>query len=95
VVEGKVRYEKESATKRFQKELCELQNGVKKFNEQLSRTKEMSQEAEEEIKRFQIRAERQCESMESAKERIILLKLAELEEISFKKLNDNRDATPS
>ena len=94
---GKVRYEKESATERFQKELCELQNGVKKFNEQLSRTKEVSQEAEEEIKRFQVRAERQCESikMECAKERRILSKLEESEEITSRRLSDNRDATLS
>ena len=85
VVNEKVRYEKDSATKRFQQELCELQNRVKTFNEQLARTKEVFQETEEEIQRFQSRADRRCEiiKMESAKERMILSKLAELEEMNF------------
>ena len=61
VVNEKVRYEKDSATKTFQQELCELQNRVKTFNEQLARTKEMFQETEEEIQRFQSRADRRCE----------------------------------
>ena len=97
VVEEKVRYEKESATKRFQQELCELQNQVKNFNEQLTCTKEMFQETEEEIKRLQSRANRRCEmiKMESTKERMVLWRLAELEEMTSKKLNDNHDATPS
>ena len=95
VVEEKVRCEKESATKRFQQELRELQSRVKKFNAELTRTKEAFEETEEEIKRFQSRADRRCEiiKMESAKERMVLSKLAELEEMTSK--NDNRHTTPS
>ena len=97
VIEEKVCYEKESATKRFQQELCELQNRVKTFNDQLTRAKEVFQETEEGMKEFQSRTDRRCEiiKMESAKERVILSKLVKLEEMTTKRFNDNRDVTLS
>ena len=98
-VQGKTVYEpKESETDRSQQDLRELKKRVKLFNEQLHRAKEVFQETQEDLKRFQSRADRKCEivRMESARQKQILMKLAELERaVSLKTgLEESNNTTP-
>ena len=97
-VQGKtVHKPKESETDRLQQDLRELKKRVHLFNEQLHRAKDVFQETQEDLKRFQSRADRKCEivKMESARQGQILMKLAELERaVSLKSGLEKTSTTP-
>lgn len=76
----KIAYQKESATERRERDLIELKKRVQQYQAHLYRVKEMYEDAEVSIKRFQSKAEQQCENMkqDAAREANIISKLTEM-----------------
>lgn len=95
-VEGENVCEKDIASQRLQEHLLELQNRVKLFNEQFRRAKDVFEETQEDLKRFQSRADRQCEiaRMKSEIQGQILGKLAEMERMVNLRTVREHNVTP-
>ena len=82
--------------KRLQEDLLVLQNRVKLFNEQFRRAKDVFEETQEDLKRFQSRADRQYEiaRMEFERQGRILGKLAEMERMVNSRTLREHHVTP-
>ena len=76
----KIACQKERATERRERDLNELKERVQQYQAHLYRVKEMYEDAEVSIKRFQSKAEQRCENMkqDAVREAKIILKLTEM-----------------
>ena len=90
----KIAYQKESATERRERDLNKLKKRVQQYQAHLYRVKEMYEDAEVSIKRFQSKAEQRCENMrqDAAREEKIISKLTEMNK-ELEKLKE-KHATP-
>lgn len=88
---------KESRRERSQRELNELKNRLRKYQQHLSNVEEMYQETKEEIERIQKQAEhrrvrREMVKNESAREARMMAKLTEMNEEFDKVKGENKTA---
>ena len=85
---------KESRRERSQRELNELKNRLRKYQEHLNHAEEMYEETKEEIERIQTKAEHQRELVknESAREARMMAKLTEMNEEFDKVKGENKTA---
>ena len=85
---------KESRRERSQRELNELKNRLRKYQEHLNHAEEMYEETKEEIERIQTKAEHQRELVknESAREARMMAKLTEMKKEFDKVKGENKTA---
>ena len=85
---------KESRRERSQRELNELKNRLRNYQEHLNHAEEMYEETKEEIERIQTKAEHQRELVknESAREARMMAKLTEMNEEFDKVKGENKTA---
>ena len=85
---------KESRRERSQRELTELKNRLRKYQQHLNNVEEMYKETKEEIERIQKQAEHQREMVknESAREARMMAKLTEMNEEFDKVKGENKTA---
>ena len=85
---------KESRRERSQRELNELKNRLRKYQQHLNNVEEMYEETKEEIKRIQKQAEHQRDMVknESAREARMMAKLTEMNEEFDKVKGENKTA---
>lgn len=83
---------KESRRERSQRELNELKNRLRKYQQHLNNVEEMYEETKEEIKRIQKQAEHQRDMVknESAREARMMAKLTEMNEEFDKVKGENK-----
>ena len=85
---------KESRRERSQRELTELKNRLRKYQQHLNNVEEMYEETKEEIERIQKQAEHRREMVknESAREARMMAKLTEMNEEFDKVKGENKTA---